>query len=902
MTAASEAPDGLLDHDWLGACRRAARGPACRAAPSTRRAASASSRPATTRRGRRPDARHRRGGRGRASSPSSSGCTRRARASPPSPRSAAIVDFGDPDVLVVIDPIDGSLNAKRGLHAPRAVDRRRRRADDGRRRLRLRLRPRARARSGARSRGEGAYLNDERARRPAARAPHAATAGSSSSPSSRPTRAGWPPSSGDLVRRDAPRARDGLDRDLAVPGRRHARRRDGDAVEVPRGRRRGGAARSCARAAASSRSRRAGDPLGAPLDLEPHCPVVAARTARGAGASSRSVPAVLSADARLDARRARRRLAPAPPARASRRGAAAAARRPRRARAAGARARSSRYDRARARRGRCRPLEAVDRAAWADANLATMRSTLGPAASSAWSSGTGALAGPLQGAGGRGRRRRGRRAASGLWPAACSASTSSPCSTREAPARLLFVGAQPRATPRASWTSTASELVTWVVAPRGHPRGAVRARWPGCASTSAALLRELLGGAGRRASTRGAAAAAARRRPRGARGTAARGRPGRGRRRARAPRDCSTACRRRWRSSRATPSTSMDARRRDVLRDLDGAARRAGPPPRASAPPLHAHARAAARPRAQAAPVRGRAGASATRSSCARGDRRRSTAPGRAASCCPTLGRAGRSGRLAARRTRAASAAGPTRRTGRVTVASAAVYKHVFGGTLPDTSYELTSFQSQLRHGREHHRSAPLPPRPARPPPPSRARPPPPSARRPFAAGKTAATRRSTRPSAPPRPATRRAAEATPRRAASTPSAGRASPTSRTASSSVGATSADVEQAGDVAERVVLTSVGAALVARDSVVERARSCGHAARRPERELTPLRAPRHHRPQPLRARGQEDPHARRARAASAPHRASATSSAPHVERGRRRPSLVAARVENLRPGPA
>src|SRR3954451_25030423 len=26
-----------------------------------------------------------------------------------------VVDFGDPDILVVIDPIDGSLNAKRGL-------------------------------------------------------------------------------------------------------------------------------------------------------------------------------------------------------------------------------------------------------------------------------------------------------------------------------------------------------------------------------------------------------------------------------------------------------------------------------------------------------------------------------------------------------------------------------------------------------------------------------------------------------------------------------------------------------------------------------------------------------------------------------------------------------------------
>ena len=28
---------------------------------------------------------------------------------------AGIVDFGDPDLLVVIDPIDGSTNAKRGL-------------------------------------------------------------------------------------------------------------------------------------------------------------------------------------------------------------------------------------------------------------------------------------------------------------------------------------------------------------------------------------------------------------------------------------------------------------------------------------------------------------------------------------------------------------------------------------------------------------------------------------------------------------------------------------------------------------------------------------------------------------------------------------------------------------------
>ena len=138
-----------LDHDWLGACRRAAEGlrAVLREHPTSReRVVETGERG----RGRRPDAGHRRRPPRTPSSPSSSGCTRAARASPRSPRSAATVDFGDADVLVVIDPIDGSLNAKRGLTAPRALDRGGRRADDGRRRLRLRLRLRARARSGAR--------------------------------------------------------------------------------------------------------------------------------------------------------------------------------------------------------------------------------------------------------------------------------------------------------------------------------------------------------------------------------------------------------------------------------------------------------------------------------------------------------------------------------------------------------------------------------------------------------------------------------------------------------------------------------------------------------------------------------------------------------------------------------
>ena len=45
-----------------------------------------------------------------------------------------VVDFGDPDRLVVIDPIDGSLNAKRGLPHFALSIAVVRRADDGRRR------------------------------------------------------------------------------------------------------------------------------------------------------------------------------------------------------------------------------------------------------------------------------------------------------------------------------------------------------------------------------------------------------------------------------------------------------------------------------------------------------------------------------------------------------------------------------------------------------------------------------------------------------------------------------------------------------------------------------------------------------------------------------------------------
>ena len=185
------------------------------------------------------------------------------------------VDFGDPDMLVVVDPIDGSVNAKRGLPhhsisiAVAAGD------DDGRRLLRLRLR--LRARGGVdRAARQGRVAGPARGCRSTPASAAAATGGSSCSASSPPTRAGcarrptrWPRALPPAGARD-----DGLD---AVPGRRGAARRDGVAAALPRGRRR-------RRAADRARGGRlvafpwCDDPLGAPLDLAPHSPIVAART------------------------------------------------------------------------------------------------------------------------------------------------------------------------------------------------------------------------------------------------------------------------------------------------------------------------------------------------------------------------------------------------------------------------------------------------------------------------------------------------------------------------------------------------------------------------------------------------------------------------------------------------
>src|SRR5919202_638732 len=113
MATGSKAPDALLQHDWLGACRRAADGlqSVLRDHPtSTQRVIE------TGERGEGGDLTlvidaaaedavfselqrlHDDGARFTAVS-----------------EERGFVDFGDPGVLVVIDPIDGSMNAKRGL-------------------------------------------------------------------------------------------------------------------------------------------------------------------------------------------------------------------------------------------------------------------------------------------------------------------------------------------------------------------------------------------------------------------------------------------------------------------------------------------------------------------------------------------------------------------------------------------------------------------------------------------------------------------------------------------------------------------------------------------------------------------------------------------------------------------
>jgi myo-inositol-1(or 4)-monophosphatase len=113
MATGSKAPEALLSHDWLGACRRAAEGleAVLREHPtSTQRVVETGDRgeggdltlvidaAAEDAVFSELDALHAAGARFTAVS-----------------EERGLVDYGDPDVLVVIDPIDGSMNAKRGL-------------------------------------------------------------------------------------------------------------------------------------------------------------------------------------------------------------------------------------------------------------------------------------------------------------------------------------------------------------------------------------------------------------------------------------------------------------------------------------------------------------------------------------------------------------------------------------------------------------------------------------------------------------------------------------------------------------------------------------------------------------------------------------------------------------------
>ena len=113
MATGSKAPEALLSHDWLGACRRAAEGlqTVLRDNPtSTERVIETGDRgeggdltlvidaAAEDAVFSELDGLHAAGARFTAVS-----------------EERGLVDYGDPDLLVVIDPIDGSMNAKRGL-------------------------------------------------------------------------------------------------------------------------------------------------------------------------------------------------------------------------------------------------------------------------------------------------------------------------------------------------------------------------------------------------------------------------------------------------------------------------------------------------------------------------------------------------------------------------------------------------------------------------------------------------------------------------------------------------------------------------------------------------------------------------------------------------------------------
>ena len=177
---------------------------------------------------------------------------------------------------VVIDPLDGSLNAKRGMtHYALSIA-----VADGPTMADVvfgyvyDFGPREEWYA---RRGEGAWLNGRRIDPPPASAATSDGRLEIVTFESADPRC-WRRRSTALGEHVQPRAGDRLDRDLAVPARADARRRDVHAVAHARRRRRRRAADRARGRRRSSRSPRFDDPLGAPLDIEPHSRVVAART------------------------------------------------------------------------------------------------------------------------------------------------------------------------------------------------------------------------------------------------------------------------------------------------------------------------------------------------------------------------------------------------------------------------------------------------------------------------------------------------------------------------------------------------------------------------------------------------------------------------------------------------
>ena len=193
-----------------------------------------------------------------------------------------VVDFGGDDAAGRDRPDRRLAQRQARPAAPRAVDRGRRRADDGRRRVRLRAGLRARGGVGRVAR-RGRAARRRAARPVARRAPHRATASSRCSgvESADPR---WVVQSADALAETAHRLR--AIGAIAVSLCQVAAARFDAMASLKR-------CRAVDAAAAQLIVREAGghvafiaydDPLAAPLDLEPHSPVIAARTREGLAA------------------------------------------------------------------------------------------------------------------------------------------------------------------------------------------------------------------------------------------------------------------------------------------------------------------------------------------------------------------------------------------------------------------------------------------------------------------------------------------------------------------------------------------------------------------------------------------------------------------------------------------